>query len=41
VVLAHADIVAGMEFGAALTNDDVAGDNLLTTEFLDTETAAG
>src|SRR6478752_410586 len=40
VVFAHADIRAGMPFGAALTNNDVAGDNLLVAELLDAETTA-
>ena len=39
VVFTHTDILAGVELGATLTNDDVAGDNSLTTEFLDPETA--
>lgn len=29
VVLAAADVLAGVEVGATLTNDDVAGDNML------------
>ena len=36
---ANADIAAGMEFGAALTHDDHAADDLLAAEFLDAETA--
>src|SRR4051812_2679416 len=35
VVAAHADIGAGMELGAALAHDDVAGQNDLAAEFLD------
>src|SRR5690349_3156121 len=41
VVLADADIGAGMELRAALTDDDVAGDDALTTELLDAKTTAG
>jgi hypothetical protein len=37
VVLAHADVFASVEFGTALTNDDVAGENELTTVALDAE----
>ena len=37
VVLASADVLAGMELGAALTNDDVAGANMLTAEHLHAE----
>jgi hypothetical protein len=40
VVFAHADIRAGMPFGAALTNNDVAGDNLLIAETLHAQTTA-
>ncbi len=32
---------AGMELGAALTHDDVTGDDDLTPEFLDAETPSG
>ena len=32
VILAHADILARVVGGAALTDDDVAGDALLTTK---------
>ena len=32
VVLAHADILAGVVGGAALTNDDIASDTFLTTK---------
>jgi hypothetical protein len=38
VITAHADVDAGMNFGAALANDDVASDNRLTAEFLHAET---
>jgi len=38
VVLAAADIVTGVEVSATLTNDDLAGVHLLTTEALHTET---
>ena len=37
VVLAATDVLAGMELGAALTNDDVAGANMLTAEHLHAE----
>jgi len=37
-VTAHADILAGMELGAALTNDDAAGDDGLAAEDLDPKT---
>lgn len=37
MVLAHADVIAGMIFGAALANDDVAGDDLLTAIALDAQ----
>src|SRR3954470_16706320 len=35
VVRAHADVSAGVPLGAALPDDDVAGDDALATEFLD------
>jgi hypothetical protein len=35
VILAHADIVARVEFGAALANDDVASRTSLTAVALD------
>jgi hypothetical protein len=35
VILAHADVVARVEFGTALANDDVAGFNQLTAVALD------
>src|SRR4051812_29798878 len=41
VVLADTDIGAGMELGAALAHDDVAGDDAFTTELLDAKTTAG
>src|SRR5690606_16723910 len=31
VILAHANVLASVKLGAALTNDDVAGSSLLTT----------
>src|SRR5438046_234884 len=34
-VAAEADVAAGMPFGPALADDDVAGDDFLTAEFLD------
>ncbi len=40
VVLADADIVARVPFGAALADDDIAGDDAFTAEFLDAEAAA-
>lgn len=33
VVFAHANIFTRVPFGAALTNNDVAGKNILATEF--------
>jgi len=41
MVLAHADAVARMPFGAALANDDVAGDDGLAAGLLDAEPAPG
>src|ERR1700677_3710756 len=38
MVLAHADVFAGMELRAALTHDDVAGFNRLAAENLHAET---
>jgi len=35
VILAHADILTGEELGSALTNDDVASEDLLAAELLD------
>ncbi len=37
MILAEADIAAWVNSGAALTNDDVAGDDLLAAELLDAE----
>lgn len=37
-IATHADALAGMVFGAALTHDDAAGENLLTAKQLDAET---
>ena len=37
VVTAHADIVTGMELGTALTDQDVACNDRLATEFLHAE----
>ena len=34
VVFATADVLAGMEVGATLANDDVAGDDVFATEAL-------
>jgi hypothetical protein len=39
VVPADADIAAGMPFGAALARDDVAGDDFLAAENLDSQGA--
>ncbi len=41
VVLAQADIGAGMNLGAALTDDDVAGENMFAAELLAALTASG
>src|SRR6478735_1993546 len=41
VILADADIGARIEFGAALTHEDVAGDRFLTTELLHAEATTG
>src|SRR5579862_4487337 len=41
VVGAHADLVAGMELGAALAHQDVAGDDDLAAELLDPEPLTG
>jgi hypothetical protein len=41
VILAHADILAGMNFGAALAHDDVAGVNRFAAELLHAKTATG
>ena len=40
VILAHADIDAGVPFRAALTNDDVAWNHGLIAEFFNAETTA-
>ena len=40
VVAAHTHVLAGVELGATLTNDDVAGDNSLATELLHAEALA-
>ena len=40
VILTHADILAGIVDGAALTDDDVARDALLTTEDLNAKSFA-
>lgn len=34
IVFAAADVLAGMEVGATLANDDIAGDDVLATEAL-------
>ena len=40
VVAAHAYALTGVELGATLANDDVAGDNSLATELLHAEALA-
>ena len=40
VILAQADIAAGMPFGAALARQDVAGDHVLAAENLDSQALA-
>lgn len=40
VVAPHAHALAGVELGAALAHDDVAGDDFLTAELLDAEALA-
>src|SRR5947199_6156317 len=40
VVLAHADILAGVEFGATLAHDDVAGGNRLAAKHLHAQSLA-
>ena len=40
VIAAHAHALAGVELGATLTDDDVAGDHSLTTKLLHAETLA-
>jgi hypothetical protein len=37
VILADSDVGTGMEFGAALANDNIAGTNRFTTKPLDAE----
>ena len=37
VVLAHANVLAGMPLGATLTNDDVSGDDGFATELFHTQ----
>ena len=39
VILAHANILAGMNFGAALAHYDIAGENRFTAELLNAKTA--
>ena len=39
VILAHADIFAGMNLGAALAHDDVAGKNRFAAKLLHAKTA--
>ena len=41
VVAAETDVLAGQELGAALADDDVAGDDGLAAEFLHAEAFAG
>ena len=41
VVLAHADILARMNLGAALAHDDVAGENRFAAKLLHAKTATG
>ena len=40
VIFAEADIIAGVPFGAALTCNDVAGENALAAKHLQTKAAA-
>jgi hypothetical protein len=40
VVRPHADIASGIPFGAALADDDVAGQHVLAAELLDAEALA-
>jgi hypothetical protein len=40
MVYAHADVASGVNFGAALTDDDVAGDHVLPAKLLHAEAAA-
>jgi len=41
MVFAHTHAVAGMDFGAALSNDDVAGNDMLAAEFLHAQPSSG
>jgi len=41
VILAHANIGGRVEFGAALADNDIAGDNRFTGIFFHAKTAAG
>jgi hypothetical protein len=41
MVAAHADACAGVNGGATLADEDIAGNDGLATEFLDAEAAAG
>src|SRR5262245_43559866 len=41
VVLTDADVFAGVPFGAALANDDVAGKNALAARLLDAKAPSG
>jgi hypothetical protein len=41
VILAHADVATRIHLGAALTDDDVAGNDFLATELLDAQTTSG
>ena len=41
VILADADVRAGIEVGAALTHENVAGNALLAAELLDAKATAG
>jgi hypothetical protein len=40
MVFANADIIARVPFGAALANDNIAGNDMLAAEFFDAETAS-
>lgn len=41
MVFTHTDTRTGVDFGSALANDDVAGDDGFTAEFFDAETSSG
>ena len=41
VVLAHANIIAGVNLGSALAHDDVAGENRFAAKLLHAKTATG